>query len=183
MHFLKDLHVLIEAGDPLDALPEDAFAEIQKNIKSGAKDLDQDWANALDLVHKAYKVSGVERPTPDLKNAWKQYETNLQFAVEQLAKHRGMDADWRMSSAIFHEALERKFKFRVIEMGDNHGKGHEVEAASIDDIVDSIKKRTENIHDVKVTKSKDKENPNSVMLSFSKWGIRNNYRVKIIQII
>lgn len=182
MSFLKDLHTLHEADDPLDAIPEDAFAEIQKNIKSGAKDLDQDWANALDLVHKAYDVSGVQRPTPDLQNAWKQYETNLQFAVEQLAKHRGMEADWRMSSAVFHEALERKFKFRVVELGDSHSKGHEVEASSIEDIISSIKKRTEGVHDVKITKSKDKENPNSVTMSFSKWGIRNNYKVRITQI-
>jgi len=182
MTFLQDLHVLSEAGDPLDAIPEDAFAEVQKNIKNGAKDLDQDWANALDLVHKAYDVSGVQRPTPDLKNAWKQYETNLQFAVEQLAKFRGMEADWRMSSAMFHEALERKFTFRVVELGGDHSKSHDVEATSMDDIIDKIVARTKDSHDVKRKKSRDKENPNTVTLVFSKWGIRKNYQIKISQL-
>jgi hypothetical protein len=182
MRFLKDLNTLAE-GEALDALPEDAMSEIQKNIKAGAKDLDQDWPNALGLVHKAYSVSGVERPSVDMQNAWKQYETNLQIAVEYLAKYRGMDGDWRMSSAIFHEALERKFKFRVVELGSESSKSHDVEAKSLNDIVDAITNKTNNTHDVKVTKSKDKESPNAVTVSFSKWGIRKNYQVKISQLI
>lgn len=182
MTFLRDLCVLSEATDPLDTIPEDALAEVQKNIKDGAKDLDQDWANALDLVHKAYDVSGVQRPTPDLRNAWKQYESVLMYAVEMLAKYRGMEADWRMSSAIFHEALERKFKYRVVELGGDHGKSHDVEASSMDDIIDKIISRTKGTHDVKRKKSRGNENPNTVTLTFSKWGIRKNYQIKISQI-
>lgn len=182
MNFLQSLHTINESSD-LDKLPDDVISEIKKNIVAGAKDLDQQWSNSLDLIHKAYLVSGAQRPTPDLKSAWVDYETMLQYGVEQLAKYRGMDGDWRMSSTVFREALERKFKFRVVELGDSHSKGHEVEASSIDDIVSAIKKRTEGIHDVKVTKSKDKENPNSVTISFSKWGIRNNYKVRISQLL
>lgn len=183
MNFLRDLCMVSEANDPLDAIPEDAFAEVQKNIKKGAEDMDQDWANALDLVHKAYDVSGVQRPTPDLKNAWKQYETNLQFAVEQLAKFRGMDADWRMSSAIFHEALERKFKFRVVELDGNNSNSHDVEASSIDDIIDGIKSKLHSTHDIKVKKSRVKEHSGTVTISFSKWNIRKNYQIRISQLV
>lgn len=181
MKFLQSLYPIYESSD-LDKLPEDVLSEIKRNILAGAKDLDQKWGNSLELVHKAYLVTGVQRPTPDLKSAWIDYETMLQYGVEQLANHRGMDGDWRMSSAVFHEALERKFKFRVVELGGNHGKSHDVEAKSMQDIIDGVKKSTTDGHDMKIIKSKDKENPNGVTLSFSKWGIRNNYQVRITQI-
>ena len=46
--------------------------------------------------------------------AWQtQYEVAIQYAVQQLAKTRGMDADWRMSAAIFHEAEEKHYQYRI----------------------------------------------------------------------
>lgn len=182
MSFLTDLLTTLHEGDDLDALPSDTMSELQKNIRDGAKDQEQAWANALELVHKAYEVAGVERPTPDLKNAWKQYEENLQYAVSQLAKERGMDGDWRMSSHIFHEAMERKYKFRVIEMGDKFGKGRTVSAKSLDDVIAQIKNKSSGHFDVDIKKSADPENPNMATLSFSKFGIRKNYRVRIQQL-
>ena len=172
----------INEGDDLDSISSDMFSEIQKNIRDGAKDQEQMWANALDLVHKAYEVAGVERPTPDLKNAWKQYEENLQYAVSQLAKERGMDGDWRMSSAVFREAMERNIKFRIIEMGDKFGKGHTVTAKSLDDVISTIKNKGSGQFDVDVNKSSDGDNPNMATLSFSKFGIRKNYKVRIQQL-
>lgn len=185
MSLLQEMHriCVAEATDPLDAIPEDALTEIKKNITDGAKDTEQVWANALDLVHKSFEVSGVQRPTPTLNAAWKQYETMLIYAVEQLAKFRGMDADWRMSSAMFHEALERQLKFRVVELGDQHGKSHDIEAKSLDDIITHLKDRASSSYDVTITKSKDKENPNGAVMSFAKWGIRNNFQLRITQIV
>ena len=82
---------------------------IQKNIRTGAKpDKDtgqfQNWANALHLVHKAYEVAQIQRPTPDMKELWKQYEENIKYAVEELAKTRGIDGEWRMSA---HELRDK----------------------------------------------------------------------------
>ena len=181
MSLLNDLFILNEADD-YDSLPSDVISELQKNIRDGAKDREQLWANALELVHKAYEVAGVQRPTPDLKNAWKQYEENLTYAVQQLAKERGMQDDWRMSSAVFREAMEKKYSFRVVEMGDKFGKGHTVEAKSLDEVIASIKNKSSGHFDVKVAKSTDVENPRMATLSFSKWGIKRNYRVKIQQL-
>jgi len=182
MKLLHNMLKLSEASDDLTELPPDIVDEIQKNIRDGAKDQQQLWSNALELVQKAYEVAGVQRPTPDMKSAWSSYETLLQYAVEQLAKYRGIDGDWRMSSAIFHEAMEKKIKVRVVELGSNQSKSHVVSVKSIDDIVNAIKRRNTN-YDVKIDKSKDPENPNYAVMTFSKWGIRKNYKVKIQQLI
>jgi hypothetical protein len=182
MNFLKNLYILSEGDSNLDALPEDVIKEIQKNIRNGAKDLDQDWPNALGLVQKAYLVAGVHRPDPSIKNAWKQYEENLQYAVNELAKYRGMDGDWRMSSAVFHEAMEKQHKFSVVEMGDKFGKSHTVSAKSLDDVMQHIRTKVGSMYEVKTNMSKDPDNPNSLIMSFSRWGIRRNYRIKIQQL-
>lgn len=182
MNLLTNLLTLAE-GDDLDSISSDMMKDIQKNIKDGAKDQEQMWANALELVHKAYEVAGVERPSPDLKNAWKQYEENLQLAVAQLAKERGMDGDWRMSSAVFREAMEsRAHKFRVVQMGSEFGKGHTIHAKNLDEIIDLIKNKSNGAFDTKVVKSTDGDNPRMVTLEFSKFGIRKNYKVRIQQL-
>lgn len=72
--------------------------EIRKKIREGAKDIEQKWANALELVHKAYEVTGNERPTPLQKDLWKTYEDMISFATKELANVRGIDGDWRMTS-------------------------------------------------------------------------------------
>lgn len=82
-----------------EALPETVVAELRSNIRKGAKDLEQDWSNALELTHKAYEVSSVGRPSPRDTDQWKQYEALIQFAVAQLAATRGMSGKWRMTSA------------------------------------------------------------------------------------
>lgn len=61
---------LITEGDDITLLPERVIGEIKSNIRKGAQDLEQKWKNALELVHKAYQVSNVRRPTPDQKGAW-----------------------------------------------------------------------------------------------------------------
>ena len=169
MSLLRDLYSLTE-GDDLSTLPEDTMNELHKNITDGAKDQEQKWANALELVHKAYEVAAVQRPTPDMRSAWKQYEENLQFAVEQLAKFRGIDGDWRMSSSVFHEALANQNTFKVTH---SNGDVSMVQAKSIDDIVDSLKE--DDTFDVHKKSSMDGE----VKLVFSKYGIRKNYNVSI----
>ena len=57
------------------------------------------WANALDLVHRAYHVAEVDRPLPAMKTAWKQYQELITFAVEQLQQATDKlvrDDSWKM---------------------------------------------------------------------------------------
>lgn len=91
------LRELLQEDKDLSELPPDSIKDLEKKVREGAKDKEQDWANALELANKAYEVIGVQRPTPALQAAWKQYEGMIQFAVKELAKVRGLDADWRMT--------------------------------------------------------------------------------------
>lgn len=171
MKMLQNL--MIEKTNDLSRLPKDVISSIKSNIRKGAEDLSQQWANALELVHRAYEIEGVERPDPSMDTAWKQYEEMLQYSVQQLATNRGMDDDWRMSSAMFHEAHNPSPTFRIT-MGD---KTNTVMAESMKEVVKLLKEQDE--YDLNVTERSE----NSVVLSFSKYGIRKNARVKIEQII
>lgn len=113
MNLLKDFTRTIKEANDMSGIPLDKFKDIQKNIRDGANDIEQKWANALELLHRAYKVANVERPSPEMTEAWKQYEENLQYAVQMLSKARGMDADWRMSAAMFHESEQKLIGFNV----------------------------------------------------------------------
>lgn len=177
MKFLTDLLTLDEGKD-LNELPPDVMSEIQGNIRKGAQDTEQNWSNALHLVQKAYEVSSIQRPNPSMKGAWKQYEQNIQYAVEQLAKSRGMDGDWRMSSAIFHEAMAKQLTFRVSSEGSKSKDTFNVNAKSLDDIVTAIQDKNTDMYDIEIKKANDGL---SAVLLFSKYGIKKNYRLKIQQ--
>ena len=168
MKFLQGL-LNVNEGNDLSRLPQDVMTAIKSNIRKGAEDLKQKWANALELVHKAYEIEGVQRPTPDMDAAWKQYEENLQYAVQQLAKNRGMDDDWRMSSSIFHEARQPRQQFSV-RMDDNT---FVVEGKSMNEIVNALAKKITGL-DVKVENLGE-----SYQLSFSKWGVKHRSKVLV----
>lgn len=104
---------VVEQSGDMSAIPPQSLDEIRKNIRTGAKDLDQKWANALELVNKAYEVARVQRPIPAMAGGWKQYEEMIQYAVEQLAKTRGLRGDWRMSAAMFTEQEERMSEYTI----------------------------------------------------------------------
>lgn len=180
MDFLNSLVTLSEAnskkGD-LSVLAADVIKEVKKNIKDGAQDLEQDWSNALELVQQAYKIAGVERPTPAEKGGWKQYEEMLQIGVEELAKARkDIDSSWRMSSTVFREAMEKRIKVRVYEVGDKSAKGHTVEVKNMEEVIEMIRKQAgEKAFDMDV-----KENdPGSCTCSFSYQGIKRPYKIKL----
>lgn len=160
------------SADMTDALPHDIMKEIQKNIRGGAQDLNLKWANALELVHKAYKVSNVQRPLPEMKNAWKQYEENLQFAVQQLAKFRGMKADWRMSSSVFIEAVNPNSYIVTIEDA-GHSEKYRVTGVDIKDVVEKLK-GTFKDYEVSVRKT-----PQGVLLIPYQYGVKQSFRVRI----
>ena len=182
MNFLSELYVIAEGRDnkDLSILNDDTFKEIKKNIKDGAEDIEYEWANALELVHKAYKVAGVERPTPAMGGAWRQYEEMLQLGVEQLAKFRkDVGSDWRMSSSIFREAMEKRIKVRVYEIGDKFAKGHTVEARNMQEIIEMVRKQAgSHAYDMEVEESDE----SCYVCRFSYQGIKRNYYVKLQQL-
>lgn len=131
---------LLNENEDLSALPDKVVGEIKSNIRKGAQDLEQHWKNALELVHKAYQVANVRRPTPDQKGAWKQYMDLIGVGVQQLRNTRGINGQWRMTSAIVRESLNEAQDLKghryFIEI-----PGHapqEVEADNMDDIIDKM---------------------------------------------
>ena len=176
MSMLNDLLQLHETKEDLSKLPKDVMTAIKSNVRKGAEDLQQKWANALELVHKAYEVEGVERPDPTMESAWKQYEENLQYAVQQLAKNRGMDADWRMSSSMFHEALQQRSPYRIELTGKNLNESFVVEAKNLKEVIESFSAGTD--FDVSVTQP----SPTEATVRFSRWGIRKNFKVHISRV-
>jgi len=180
MQFLNDLYTLSEAkgkAKDLSILPEDVIKEIKKNIRDGATDLEYEWANALELVQQAFKIAGVERPTPSEKEAWKQYEELLQYGVNEMADARSYDNSWRMSSTVFREAMEKRIKVRVYEVSDKFAKGHTVEAKNMEEIIEMIRKQAgEKSFDMNVNGDPSQGECTCV---FSYQGIQRPYRIKL----
>jgi len=178
MQLLQSLYIISEGkSKDLSILPEDVIKEIKKNIRDGATDLDYEWSNSLELVHQAYKVAGVERPTPSEREAWRQFEEMLQYGVKELADARiDFDSSWRMSSTVFREAMEKRIKVRVYETGDKYGNGHTVEAKNMEEILDMIRKQAGGAGlDMDVTEN----DPSSCTCTFSSHGIKRNYKVTL----
>lgn len=177
MNFLKQLYSCYESTESqLDKIPEDIIKEIQKNIKKGAQDVKLIWSNALELVHKAYEVTSVQRPTPDMPNAWKQYEKNLQYAVEQLSYYRGLKGDWRMSSSVFHESTQPYSNDNLYHVVINTPSGsnmYTVRNQNIDKIISDIK---ESLTQYNMTTIK---NNDTIVLEFDQYGIRKNIKAII----
>lgn len=131
---------LITENEDLSALPDKVLKEIRTNIRKGASDLLQQWRDALELVHTAYHVSQIRRPTPDQKAAWKQYMDLIKYGVQQLRNTRGVKGGWRVSDPVIREADEDlrpmgKRRFFVEIPGD---EPREVEADNMDDIIDRM---------------------------------------------
>lgn len=127
-------------GDDITTLPDTVLGEIKSNIRSGAKDVAQKWKNALELVHKAYQVANVRRPTPSQKGAWKQYEQMIQFGVRQLTDTRGIDGDWRMSNVLIREQKEvdqKMGKRRFFAEIDGH-PATEVDGKDMGEIIEQM---------------------------------------------
>lgn len=169
---------LAEGKDDLSIVPEAAMKDIKKNIKDGAADLEQDWANAMELTQKAYSVAGVERPSPSERSAWTQYEEMLMLAVNELADARKLSKDksWRMSSTVFKEAMEPRIKVRVVELGERQGKGHTVEAKNMEEVIEMVRKQAgDRGYEMDVQDDDD----GSQVCTFMERGIKRNYSVRV----
>lgn len=99
---------LIAEAEDVTLLPQRIVDELKKLIREGAKDLTQNWKDALHLVNTAYHVGNVRRPVPEEKGAWKQYEDLIRFSVKQLSSTRGIDGKWRSSTVLVREDLQQQ---------------------------------------------------------------------------
>lgn len=154
----------------LTLLPNDVVTALKKRVREGAEDQEQKWANALELVHKAYEVEGVVRPDPAMGDAWKQYEEMLTYAVAQLAKNRGMDGDWRMASSMFREALQPKQKFQV-NIGD---EAFITEAFDLNEVITLLSEGVNDEYDPIIKTTED-----GCKMTFRRFKVRNNTAVTI----
>ncbi len=125
---------LLEGGDDITTLPDVVIKEVKKLIRQGASDLEQNWANALELTNTAYKVAGLPLPNPSKKGAWSQYEDMIALAVQQLAATRGTGGKWRLTDTMFTEGKTRARFFVEIPNED----AVEMEADSLDDVIRTL---------------------------------------------
>lgn len=162
----------ISEGTDMSALPEDKFNEIKTNIRKGAQN-SGDWPNALALVHRAYKITNVQRPIPDIMlGAWKQYEILIQFSVQQLSKYHGLDADWRLSASTFRETKE--YSIQTLK-GNGLLKEYTIEAFDLKEVISII----EETIDPQLTMNIKEENDETV-LEFTLYdSIKSPYRMLI----
>lgn len=147
---------LIAEAEDVTLLPQRVIDELKKLIREGAKDLTQNWKDALHLVNTAYHVGNVRRPVPEQKGAWKQYEELIKFGVKQLAATRGIDGDWRSSTVMVREEFNapekppRLSQFVQRDPSDNHIgtkryfveiPGHaavEIDGKNMDEIIEMV---------------------------------------------
>jgi len=163
--------------EELDALSSTQFDQLKSLVTKGAKESD-DWSNALELVHKAYEVAQVQRPTPDMKAAWKQYDELISLAVSSLSKAYGLSGDWRMSSHIFREGANMKPKQHKFEMSTTINDLPVVGYASADHIDHLIRPIFDfNLtgHDIEIKH----KSPNNCSVYFCKDGKRTGHKITI----
>jgi hypothetical protein len=157
-------------------LPDGDLSKIKSNISKGAKDTNQLWANALELVHQAYEIAQIQRPDITMEGAWKQYEEMIKYAVQELAKARGMDGDWRMTSlSEGKQADVEEIDFSIETTVDGLPVNVIRKAKSIDEIIKPFYSHNVTGHDIELRH----RGPNNVCLYFCKDGKRTGDKVQI----
>lgn len=79
--------------EPNKPLPELIFNKIKRKIRDGAKDYDQEWDNAMDLVDWSLKELNIDKPLAS-NPRWSQYLDLIKEAVKELHKTRGDNFRW-----------------------------------------------------------------------------------------
>ncbi len=159
----------------LSELPEGELNKIKSNITKGAKDEEQLWASALELVHTAYETAQVQRPDITMETAWKQYEEMIGHACKELAKSRGIDGDWRSSTALTLEAVEEEFDFNMETSIDGFPVNVVRKAKNIEELINPFYSHNITGHDIEMRH----RGANNVCLYFCKDGKRTGDKVTI----
>lgn len=83
--------------DPEAPFPQDTIKALKREINKGAKDLEKEWDNALELVDHVFRELNVPKPSPLQKERWEQYNGLIAEAVKELYEARGLEAPWRIT--------------------------------------------------------------------------------------
>lgn len=70
--------------------PNDTVSALQKEINKGAKDLEKEWKNAIELVNYSFEELDVPVPMANLHKRWEQYSKLISYAVKNLTDARGL---------------------------------------------------------------------------------------------
>lgn len=162
----------------LSELPEGDLNKIKSNITKGAKDTDQRWASALELVHTAYEVAKVQRPDLTMKTAWEQYSEMITHACQELAKARGIDGDWRREipyPGLNETAQPELFDFSIETTVDGLPINVVKKAKNIEELINPYYAHNITDHDIELKH----RSSNNVCLYFCKNGKRTGDKVTI----
>ena len=109
--------------------------------------------------------------------AWKQYDENIAYAVQQLAKARGMKGDWRMSASSLHEQAQSTYNV-LLDIPDTEKIEATVESPDLNGIIDMVKKRVADDPECSKYETKMEDLEDGVQMTFWMHGIRTNGVVK-----
>jgi len=81
--------------EPRKPLPELIYKKIKRKVRDGAKDYDQEWKNAMDLVDWSFEELNINKPLAS-DPRWSQYLDLIREAVKELHKARGDNFRWKL---------------------------------------------------------------------------------------
>jgi hypothetical protein len=81
--------------EPRKPLPKLIFKKVERKIKDGAKDYDQEWDSPIDLVDWAFQELDLQKPMAS-DERWEQYTELVRDAVSELHKARGDNPMWHL---------------------------------------------------------------------------------------
>jgi hypothetical protein len=110
-----------------------------------------------------------------MEAAWKQYEEMIKHAVQELAKARGMDGDWRMTALSEAKTDVEEIEFSIETNVDGLPVNVIRKGLSIDEIIKPFYAHNVTGHDIELRH----RGANNVCLYFCKDGKRTGDKVTI----
>ena len=74
--------------DPFKELPDLVIKKVERKIRDGAKDYDQEWKNSINLVDWAFDELNISKPKSVSSPRWIQYRDMIGVAAQSLHKAR-----------------------------------------------------------------------------------------------
>ena len=93
----EDEHrAVFKETDPNSPFPNDTISALQREINTGAKDIEKVWKDAIELTDHSFITLKVPKPRPSQEARWGQYNELLSVAVKDLYDARGLEGTWRI---------------------------------------------------------------------------------------
>ena len=74
--------------DPFQELPELVVKKLERKIRDGAKDYNEEWKNSINLVDWAFEELNISKPKSVSSPRWIQYRDMIGVAAQHLHKAR-----------------------------------------------------------------------------------------------